>query len=113
VITVNMRQRRTWWGRKRFELDDTVEKPKTFAEREEESIASFFKGWFLLSLIPAAVVGCLYMIPYESSAAPVPWPFIGPFMALAVGWILNLPNALIAGIRLLALAVFTYGRDAT
>lgn len=110
MTTVNMRERRLWWGGKRFEMEDTAEKPKTFKEREEEAIGRFFGAWFLLSLIPALIVGALYLVtPIDGLVLPYPW--IAPFMAVAVVWLLNLPNLAIALIRSLALGIVTYGRD--
>lgn len=116
MAEVRMKEVRDWLGRKRFVMDDTTDKPKTFAEREEEAIFDLFFQWLRWSLLPAGLVALFYLWPWEYSyevdsmiARMGHWSAL--FMGLAILLILNLPNYAILIIRSLALWMVTYGRN--
>lgn len=107
---INMRTRKRWFRPDTFEMDDTVDKPKTFAEIEGEKIATFMVTWAKWSLIPASIAGGYYALPWvEQTVFSKPLAVV--VMFLGVWWMANLPNLAIILIWSLALGLVTYGRE--
>lgn len=114
---IRMKEVRGWFGRKKFVMDDTVYKPKTFHEEEAEKIDAFLVKWVKLSLIPTALVLAVYLWPHDiywdgsgSKMADFGYPGAALFMGLGTLLVTNIPNLIITGVWSLSLWSVTGGR---
>jgi len=112
MVTVNMEKKRTWYGAKRWVMTDTDEKPKTFVEKEEDAIFSFFYNVMRLSLIPGFLVFLLYgHLVLTEGPDFLSGGYFTPFlMGAGITWLINIPNLAIMLIRVFALALVVPSR---